>query len=552
MRNWGSFVLLFAMMIGVSANATAADVEIRYHKKFCVAGQDCTLDVYVNSLVPLGRLQVVLHWNSSYMTVTNVENGGYLPTLNEIRWTNDAVDFAPTLCPAPSYCGILKYNAWDATDSTSGFGLLFRITFRVDTTTMLEWGKCPCMCPGWTCLPPDPFATSYDGSSTYTMGFNPDDIVASSQPLLDTDGDCMPDLVEAIAGTDPNDMDSDDDGLMDGNCGSEDLNNDGFVQPGETDPSDADTDDDGIPDGTEAGLTAPETADTDLAAGNFIPDADPLTTTDPTNPDSDGDGVPDGVEDPNRNGAYEPELGESDPEDSESEPPVPPALNGVRVLLLGDGEGETQVQAALEAADHLVTVVNYYYDWDGVTPDVDDFEIVVLLDGYDYGYELQAAAGTALEAFVTRGCDLLMTEWTAYDVEGGSKTGPIADLMPVISPSGSYDDGLTWTVTGSHPLTDGLPASWYDDADSTYVDPKPGAIVLIRGDDQIPLLTYSTEFGGTTVHLNHTMSYTTSTIEANALQIILNAVENTSCNTIFWSGFESGNFVVWSSVVGGP
>ncbi len=181
-----------------------------------------------------------------------------------------------------------------------------------------------------------------------------------------------------------------------------------------------------------------------------------------------------------------------------------------------------------------------------------DFEIVVLLDGWNYGSELQAAAGTALEAFVTRGCDLLMTEWTAYDVEGGSKTGPIADLMPVISPSGSYDDGLTWTVTGTHPLTDGLPASWYDDADSTYVDPKPGAIVLIRGDDQIPLLTYSTEFGGTTVHLNHTMSYTTSTIEANALQIILNAVENTSCNTIFWSGFESGNFVVWSSVVGGP
>ena len=55
-----------------------------------------------------------------------------------------------------------------------------------------------------------------------------------------------------------------------------------------------------------------------------------------------------------------------------------------------------------------------------MTPDVDDFDIVVLLDGDDYGSELQAAAGTALEAFVTRGCDLLMTEWTAYDVEGGA------------------------------------------------------------------------------------------------------------------------------------
>ena len=49
-----------------------------------------------------------------------------------------------------------------------------------------------------------------------------------------------------------------------------------------------------------------------------------------------------------------------------------------------------------------------------------------------------------------------------------------------------------------------------------------------------PLFTYSTEFGGTTVHLNHTMTYTTDTIEANALQIIVNAAENTNCNRIFW------------------
>jgi len=550
MRNWGFFVLFSAVAMGLTTGATAADVTIRYDNKICWPGGECTVDVFVNSHPPLGRLQVVLHWDSSKVTVTNIENGGYLPTLHKLDWSNDAAVFAPTLCPG-SGCGMVVYNAWDATDSTSGHHLLMRITYKLHAATQLVWGKCACLCPGWTCLPPDPFATTYGGTA-YTMAYSPGDLGLDPLAETDTDGDCLDDAAETYAGTDLNDRDTDDDGLTDGNCGSEDLNSDGTVQPGETDPTDADSDDDGIPDGTEKGLTAPETADTDLAAGNFIPDADPSTTTDPTNPDSDGDGVPDGVEDPNRNGAYEPEQGESDPEDSESQPPTPPSLNSVRVLLLGDGEGETQVQAALEAAGHLVTVVENYYDWDGVTPDVDDFEIVVLLDGYDYGYELQAAAGTALEAFVTRGCDLLMTEWTAYDVEGGSKTGPIADLMPVISPSGSYDDGLTWTVTGTHPLTDGLPASWYDDAYSTYVDPKPGAIVLIRGDDQIPLLTFSTESGGTTVHLNHTMSYSPDTIEANALQIIVNAAENASCNRIFWSGFESGNCVVWSGTVGGP
>ncbi len=551
MRNTWILVLVSAVLMGLSVNAAAADVEIRYHKKYCVVGEDCTLDVYVNSFVPLGRLSVLLRFNSAYMTVTNVQSGNYLPTQVTLRWTNDVNTFSPTLCPAPTYCGQIQYNAYDAADSTSGPGLLFRVTFTVNTTTQLFWSPCTCWCNQYICVSPTPFATSYDGS-TYTMGFYPDDIVASSQPLTDTDGDCMPDVVEAMAGTDPNDMDSDDDGLMDGNCGSEDLNNDGFVQPGETDPNDADTDDDGIFDGTEAGLTAPETPDTDLAAGNFIPDADPLTTTDPTNPDSDGDGVPDGVEDPNRNGAYEPELGESDPKNSQSTPPVLPTLTGVKVLILGDGDAEDQVQTALEAAGHQVTVVDYYYDWDGVTPDVNDFQFVVLLDGYDYGYELEDTAGTALEAFVARNCPLLITEWTAYDIEDDDKTGPIADLIPVISPDGDYDDGLTWSVVATHPLTAGLPTSWYDDADSTDVEAKPGAVVLIRSEDQVPLLTYSTRAGGTVVHLNHSMTYSTDTIDSNALQIIINAVENATGCPIFVNGFETGDCSMWSLEVGGP
>jgi hypothetical protein len=511
---------------------------------------DCQLDIDVSSGVWLGRLQVVLHWNSALITVTNVENGGYLPTLYRLDSSNSASTFSPTLCPG-STCGMAVYNAWDATDSTIGAGTLMRITYRLNATTKLNWGKCSCLCPGWTCLPPDPFAQSYDGSKTYTMGYTAFNIVMLGADTTDSDGDGMPDAAELLAGTNPYDKDSDDDGLTDGSLWSEDLNDDGFVQPGETDPTDADSDDDGIFDGTEKGLTAPESGDTDLGAGFFIPDADPLTTTDPNNPDSDGDGIPDGIEDPNGNGAYEPELGESDPKDAGSVPPPQPTQAGVRVLILGDGEAETQVQAALEAAGHQVTVIPYYYDWDGVSPDVDSFQIVVLLDGEAYGSELQEAAGTALEAFVAKSCDLLTTEWTAYDVEGGSKTGPIAELMPVISPEGDYDDGFTWTVTATHPLTVGLPASWWDDAYATYVDPKPGAIVLIRGDDQIPLLTYSNMAGGRVTHLNHDMTYTTDPIHANALQIIVNAVESATICPIFEDDFEGGDRSEWSTSVGG-
>jgi hypothetical protein len=113
--------------------------------------------------------------------------------------------------------------------------------------------------------------------------------------LVDFDNDCLVDELEILTGTDPNDADTDDDGLTGGNCGSEDLNANGVVDEGETDPRNPDSDGDGLFDGTEVGLLEPETPDTDLSAGFFIP-GDPDNPTDPTNPDTDGDGVLDGAE----------------------------------------------------------------------------------------------------------------------------------------------------------------------------------------------------------------------------------------------------------------
>lgn len=129
--------------------------------------------------------------------------------------------------------------------------------------------------------------------------------VVGSSP--DTDGDGLSDSVETnITMTDPNDDDTDDDGILDGN---EDTNGDGVLDAGETNPKVADTDGDGLQDGTEKGLTAPQGGDTNLAL--FQPDLDPFSTTDPRNPDTDGGGVLDGIEDANHNGRRD--AGESDP-----------------------------------------------------------------------------------------------------------------------------------------------------------------------------------------------------------------------------------------------
>jgi hypothetical protein len=126
---------------------------------------------------------------------------------------------------------------------------------------------------------------------------------------VDTDGDGLVDQLEEDIGTDPDDADSDDDGVADGDEPDFDQDTDGDGLINALDP---DSDGDGILDGTEMGVTDPG-ADTDLDAGNFVPDSDPSTTTDPLDPDTDGGGVSDGIEDRDHDGAVD--EGETDPLD---------------------------------------------------------------------------------------------------------------------------------------------------------------------------------------------------------------------------------------------
>ncbi len=140
----------------------------------------------------------------------------------------------------------------------------------------------------------------------------------------DADGDTITDADEATLGTDPNNADSDGDGMMDGvETGfdnTDPLDTDSFGIDSDvdglpdaiesslgTDPTVADTDNDGISDGWEFFLRndpldpaspADDGTDTTVDA-----DQDGLTNrtelelgTDPANPDTDIDGVSDGAE----------------------------------------------------------------------------------------------------------------------------------------------------------------------------------------------------------------------------------------------------------------
>ena len=149
----------------------------------------------------------------------------------------------------------------------------------------------------------------------------------------DSDSDGLDDRFELLeVGTDPLDDDSDDDGLLDGTEASTDS-----LNPFQTNPNQADSDFDSLTDGLELGLAEPEGNDTNLDL--FVADRDSgETVTDPLARDSDLDCLPDGEEDSNGNGIVD--DGETDPNVADS-------------LLCGD-DGTNDVDAGVDRLDAVI------------------------------------------------------------------------------------------------------------------------------------------------------------------------------------------------------
>ena len=147
-----------------------------------------------------------------------------------------------------------------------------------------------------------------DGAEVWWLGTNP--LVFDNGPHPpDVDGDGIPDLMEALFGTDPLNPDTDGDGLLDGDelriymtdPLMNDTDGDGLLDGDEvflfyTDPLNPDTDGDGLSDGDEVNIygTNPVLKDSDrdgLSDGH-----EAMIGTDPLNPDTDGGGLSDLLE----------------------------------------------------------------------------------------------------------------------------------------------------------------------------------------------------------------------------------------------------------------
>lgn len=156
--------------------------------------------------------------------------------------------------------------------------------------------------------------------STVDAGIGDDYLPNSStsvtHPIFDYDEDGLEDWDELDnQSTDPTNSDSDGDELLDGT----EVEGSNPTDPNNPD-TDADTCNDGVEDSNHNGAfepalgeSNPNVADTD---SDEIDDCTELTganPTDPNNSDSDSDTCSDGTEDANHNGTFEPDLGESNP-----------------------------------------------------------------------------------------------------------------------------------------------------------------------------------------------------------------------------------------------
>ncbi|MEZ4299469.1 MAG: choice-of-anchor L domain-containing protein [Polyangiaceae bacterium] len=142
-------------------------------------------------------------------------------------------------------------------------------------------------------------------------------------PNCDLDSDGLTNAQEILLGTNPNDADSDDDGVLDGMEPDPGADSDG---DGIINALDPDSDNDFLFDGTEMGLDCAH-PDTDVAAGNCIADADMgVTITDPLDPDTDDGGLLDGIEDANHDGVVGPN--ETDPSSQGGDDGMAPDADG--------------------------------------------------------------------------------------------------------------------------------------------------------------------------------------------------------------------------------
>ncbi|MGJ8725773.1 MAG: DNRLRE domain-containing protein [Roseibacillus sp.] len=380
-----------------------------------------------------------------YVAQLNAVNGPSSATVGRVTtaaWDSDVA--TPTLPPLHTY-GIT--DAADAIPFIADIKDLLPTgqTLEIDVTTIVQ---------GWAdgTNPNFGFVLFIDRLEAQAAAFNNPELTLSI--ILDSDDDGMPDEYE-IANTDPanpldinNPADADVDNDADG--GPDGLTNLEEFLAG-TDPQDSDTDDDTLNDGAELdGSANPYLTDGAGDAPTGGPGV-PGLVTDPFNPDSDNDGILDGVE--LLSLTYTPPGGSAisvvtNPNSNDTDGDFLldnfEASNGLDPTDISGANGEF-------GDPDMDTVDNFNEQLFGIDPNNDDTDGDTLLDGADF-----SAGGVGELDTTNAAVPTLVTDPADVDTDGDGLgddvevNGGLTDATNADSDFDTFSDGVE-VAAGSDP-----------------------------------------------------------------------------------------------------
>ena len=174
-----------------------------------------------------------------------------------------------------------------------------------------------------------------------------------------------------------------------------------------------------------------------------------------------------------------------------------------KVLLLWDADngGTAALIDALVTAGYEVTKSPVpEFDWDGTNPSLEDFDVVIHLNGATFHTPLSWFAQDALVNFVREGGGFIGEQFNGYELANGKQV----DMADLVLQSWPHPDNcnecyMTWTVVPGqedHPMLTGIPSSFefyadahdagpqveFQDNPSTVLmrSPAGGAAVIVR------------------------------------------------------------------------
>jgi uncharacterized repeat protein (TIGR01451 family) len=243
---------------------------------------------------------------------------------------------------------------------------------------------------------------------------------------IDIDDDGLSDKRETKLGTNPNDADTDDDGVLDGLEARLDADSD---DDGKINALDPDSDNDGLFDGTEIGKDCNNVA-TDRSKSVCVPDADPNSTTSPIRADSDMGRIDDAIEDPNKNGQID--AGETDPNNAADDAGITDTdFDGLsdaieKAIGTDPTDGDSDDDGVTDGAEPSYAVDS---DRDGLINARDsDSDNDAIFDGTELASDCSKPATKASDGYCVADADIAtQTNALVKDSDGGGKSDGAED-----------------------------------------------------------------------------------------------------------------------------